>query len=52
MLIESLGIIEGQLPPRVLSLVVEWAGVHRSELLENWNSLRSTGEFHRIEPLA
>jgi hypothetical protein len=51
-LIESLGVMEGQLPPRVLSLVVEWAGLHQAELLENWNTLRSTGEFRRIDPLA
>ena len=51
-LIESLGVMEGQLPPRVLSLVVEWAGLHQAELLENWNTLRSTGDFRRIDPLA
>ena len=50
--IETLGIMEGRLPPRVLSLAVEWAGVHQTELLENWESIRTTGEHHRIEPLA
>ena len=49
--IESLGIMEGKLPPKVMSLVVEWAGTHQNELLENWNSLRKTGQFHRIAPL-
>ncbi len=49
--IESLGTLEGRLPPKVLSLAVEWAGGHQSELLENWNTLRSAGEFHRIAPL-
>ena len=49
--IESIGVMEGWLPPRVLSLVVEWAGLHQAELLENWHSLRSTGHFDRIEPL-
>ncbi len=44
--------MEGKLPPRVLSLVVEWASQHEAELLENWESIRSTGVFHRIEPLA
>lgn len=49
--IESLGVMQGSLPPRVLSLVVEWAGLHQAELLENWNTLRSTGQYRRIEPL-
>lgn len=50
-LIETLGLMEGRLPPRVLSLVVEWADMHQAELLENWNTLRLNGGFHRIEPL-
>jgi len=50
-LIESLGVMQGQLPPRVLSLVVEWAGLHQAELLENWATLQSTGRYQRIEPL-
>ena len=50
-LIESLGVMEGKLPPRVLSLVVEWAGMHQAELLEDWNGLRTTGQFRRIDPL-
>ena len=50
--IQSLGIIEGKLPPKVFSLAVEWAGMHQDELMENWDSLRSTGKYHRIDPLA
>jgi hypothetical protein len=50
-LIDTLGIMDGHLPPRVLSLVVEWAGIHQAELLENWNALRATGHYRRIEPL-
>ena len=50
-LIQSLGMLEGSLPPKVLSLVVEWASLHRQELLENWEGLRTSGEFKKIEPL-
>jgi len=50
-LIETLGVMQGELPPRVLSLVIEWAMLHRSELRTNWDSLQSTGAFQRIEPL-
>lgn len=31
--IETLRIIKGQLPQRVLGLVLEWASLHRDELL-------------------
>jgi len=33
--IETFEIIEGELPRRVLSLVLEWAVLHREELREN-----------------
>jgi len=41
----------GELPPRVRALVLEWADLHRNELLANWESLRNTGTFEPIEPL-
>jgi hypothetical protein len=50
--IESLRAFEGRLPPRVLGLVFEWADLHRDELLANWESLRATGTFRKIDPLA
>lgn len=49
--IASLGIMEGKLPSKVLGLVVEWAEEHQDELLENWNSIKESGEYHKIEPL-
>ena len=52
LLIETLGIMEGRLPAKVLSLVVEWASQHQAELLENWESIKRTGSYLRIEPLA
>ena len=42
---------EGKLPSKVLSLVVEWANEHKEELMENWETLRSTGQYRNIEPL-
>lgn len=50
--IENLGLIEGKLPSKVMSLVVEWAQEHQQELLENWRSIKETGTYHKIEPLA
>jgi hypothetical protein len=49
--IETLGIIEGKLPSRVFSLVVEWAQDHKQELLDNWNNLQTTGKYEKLKPL-
>ncbi len=49
--IETLGIMEGKLPSKVLGLVVEWAEEHKSELMENWNSMKESGDYRKIEPL-
>ncbi|MBI5910343.1 MAG: DUF4160 domain-containing protein [Betaproteobacteria bacterium] len=49
--IEPLELREGQLPPRVLGLVMEWGEMHHSELMENWTTLAKEGIFRRIAPL-
>jgi len=51
--IRDFAVIEGYLPPKALALVVEWASIHKEELLENWDSLSEdgTGTFKKIEPL-
>jgi hypothetical protein len=49
--INDLSLQEGELPPRVLGLVMEWAGLHKSELLEDWNLVKETGKWFKIEPL-
>ena len=49
--IDDLLLIEGKLPPRVLGLVIEWAGLHKNELLENWEMVKETGKWFKIEPL-
>lgn len=49
--IKNLALLEGRLPSKVMSLVVEWAQDHQMELLENWDSLKETGVFHKIHPL-
>lgn len=50
-LIEDLTIRDGKLPPRALGLVVEWAALHRHELLEVWHEARAHKPLSRIEPL-
>lgn len=49
--IETLEIIEGELPKRATSLSVEWAIEHRAELLENWKKARKRETLNKIEPL-
>ena len=49
--IEDLKMIEGDLPKRVVSLVLEWAFAHREELLEDWNLAVENKPLKNIEPL-
>lgn len=49
--IRTLGILDGKLPAKVLGLVVEWAELHQDELMKNWESMRTTGGFKKIDPL-
>jgi hypothetical protein len=49
--IESLELIDGWLPPRALRLVIEWAGLHQAELLDNWNRARAHERLSAIDPL-
>lgn len=49
--IKDLTLQEGQLPKRVLSLVLEWAFDHREELMEDWELARQHKQLHKIEPL-
>lgn len=49
--INELQLIEGRLPKRVLALVLEWANNNRTELLENWETLKKEGKYKRIKPL-
>ena len=49
--INELRVMEGKLSRRALSLVLEWANEHRNELMNNWTSLQTTGEYSKIDPL-
>lgn len=49
--IKTFGVMEGKVPSKVLGLVVEWAEDHQDELLQNWEDIRTTGEYHKIDPL-
>lgn len=49
--IETLRILEGNLPPRALGLVVEWALQHKEELMHNWQLAKNFQTPAKIEPL-
>ena len=49
--INTLEILEGQLPRRARALVVEWASLHRRELLANWERARQQVPLEEIDPL-
>lgn len=49
--INELKIMEGNLPKRVISLVLEWAFEHREKLIENWSLAVSKYPLRKIEPL-
>ena len=44
-------VLEGTLPPRVRSLVLEWAAEHREALLEDWDLCRQRKPPNPIPPL-
>jgi len=49
--ITTLRIIKGEMPRRALSLVLEWASLHREELLEDWNLCDKHQTPNKISPL-
>lgn len=49
--IQDFRILEGTLPPRALGLVIEWAAMHREELMGNWERIQQNQPPERIEPL-
>ena len=50
--IESLEVLQGRLPPRVLGMALEWASRHQDELRLNWRLAREQLPLKRIEPLS
>ncbi len=48
---DTLEIYSGELPNRARALVVEWASLHRNELLENWERAKQGVALKEVEPL-
>lgn len=49
--IDTLQVIEGRLSPRVSGLVLEWAMIHRLELVRAWEQARRREPIDPIDPL-
>ena len=49
--INPIEILEGKVPSRVRSMVLEWTAMHQQELSANWNRCRSGLEPLDVEPL-
>jgi len=49
--IETISILNGNLPPRVFGLVAEWALGHQNELREDWKLVQNDTPPNKIDPL-
>jgi len=49
--IDTLAVIHGDLPTRALSLVREWAMIHKDELVRDWDLCRGNAAPAKIDPL-
>ncbi|WP_042282190.1 DUF4160 domain-containing protein [Candidatus Protochlamydia sp. R18] len=49
--IHELELFEGSLPNQVITIILEWAFLHRHELLQNWKLLEQEAPLNKIEPL-
>jgi hypothetical protein len=49
--IDTLAVLSGEIQPRAMGLVIEWAGIHRAELLDDWEKARNNQPLENIRPL-
>lgn len=49
--IQTMDVYEGRLPRRALALVLEWAALHRTELMEDWKLCAAKKMPRKIDPL-
>lgn len=49
--IGSWQVLRGTFPPRAMALVLEWAALHREELLRDWALAKPRQPLDPIEPL-
>ena len=49
--IDDFAVLDGYLPPRALGLVMEWAELHKNELLADWQLAQENKQPVPIAPL-
>jgi hypothetical protein len=49
--IDPPGLLDGEIPPRALGLVMEWARMNREALLDDWERARTSQPLFAIDPL-
>ncbi|SMO75039.1 protein of unknown function [Solitalea koreensis] len=49
--IRTLEVLVGELPNRANQFVLEWASLHKEELMINWNNLQNEIPANKIQPL-
>lgn len=49
--IDPIRVLQGELPRRAQSLVLEWAALHQRELADNWERARRHEPLRSVEPL-
>lgn len=49
--IDPPALLEGSLPARALGLVIEWASLHKAELLADWERARALQPLVPVAPL-
>lgn len=49
--IKDFAVLEGFLPPKAMGLVMEWAAIHKDELLTDWEAAKEKRPLFPIEPL-
>jgi len=45
------GTVHGDFPPRALRLVLDWAALHKQELLDDWRLARQGEPLKGVAPL-
>lgn len=48
--INPIGVLQGELPHRAQSMVIEWIALHQQELMDNWEQLSSGQPLKKIGP--
>jgi len=49
--IRTLEVIDGKLPRRALELVLDWAELHQTELINDWDLCQQQQPPNKIDPL-